>query len=513
MPADTTTEEKETQKAASSHELILEMKGIRKSFPGVDVFTGFDFDLRKGEVHCICGENGAGKSTLIKILSGAYAPDGGEIIIDGKKIDMMTPRSAMKLGIQTIYQEHALYPLLPVFENLFAGNELARGPVISRAAMVARSSEVLKRLDSNISPYEIVGNLGSGEQKTIEIARAFIQESKIMVLDEPTASFSQKETDHLLGLIKVLSKKEGISIIYISHHLDEVFKIADRVTVIRDGQKIRTYETANLTEQQLIRDMVGRDVSAFYKRERTAIGDVVFEARDVAGKGVNHASLMVRSGEVLGIAGMVGSGRTELAELLFGVEHMHAGEIKIRGRNVHIHTPLDAIANRMCFITEDRQSSGLFLIHSIVKNAVIASYAKTRMPFALPAEDVRLAKKYVKAMNVITPSVEQKVVFLSGGNQQKVVLAKWFATAGDIFIFDEPTRGIDVGAKEEIYKIMTGLLKEGKSIILISSDMPELIAMSDRIMVMRNGAMVAEVNRREDICEENILNYSIGGGA
>ena len=511
MPADTITEQNISQQSASEHTLVLEMKGIRKSFPGVDVFTGFDFDLRKGEVHCICGENGAGKSTLIKILSGAHAPDGGEIIIEGKKIDSMTPSSAMKMGIQTIYQEHALYPLLPVFENLFAGNELGIGPIVNRSAMIAKSDEVLKCLQSDISPYEIVGNLGSGEQKTVEIARAFIQESKIMVLDEPTASFSQKETDHLLGLIKVLAE-EGISVIYISHHLDEVFKIADRVTVIRDGQKINTYDIANLTEQQLIRDMVGRDVSAFYQRERAVIGEPMYEATDVSGKGVKQASLMVRSGELLGIAGMVGSGRTELAELLFGVEPMVTGKIKIRGKSVNIRTPLDAIANMMCFITEDRQSSGLFLIHSIVKNAVIASYAKSRMPFARPADDVKLAQKYVKAMNVITPSVEQKVVFLSGGNQQKVVLAKWFATMGDIFIFDEPTRGIDVGAKEEIYKIMTGLLKEGKCIIMISSDMPELIAMSDRIMVMRDGEMVAEVCNREEICEENILNYSIGGG-
>jgi ribose transport system ATP-binding protein len=511
MAAATANGSQKSRKTAPKQELVLEMKGIYKSFPGVDVFTGFDFDLRKGEVHCICGENGAGKSTLIKILSGAYAPDGGEIILNGKKIDTMTPRSAMKLGIQTIYQEHALYPLLPVFENLFAGNELGKGPLVSRSAMIEKTDEVLKCLNSYISPHEIVGNLGSGEQKTVEIARAFIQESKIMVLDEPTASFSQKETDHLLGLIKVLAQ-EGISIIYISHHLDEVFKIADRVTVIRDGQKINTYDIADLTEQQLIKDMVGRDVSAFYQRECCTIGEMMFEAKNISGKGVKQASLSVRAGELLGIAGMVGSGRTELAELLFGVQPMDTGEIRIHGEKVVIRTPLDAIANRMCFITEDRQSSGLFLMHSVVKNAVIASYAKSRMPFVRPVDDVKLADKYVKAMNVITPSVDQKVMFLSGGNQQKVVLAKWFATVGDIFIFDEPTRGIDVGAKEEIYKIMTGLLKEGKCIIMISSDMPELIAMSDRIMVMRDGEMVAEVNRKEEICEENILNYSIGGG-
>ncbi len=492
-------------------ELILEMKGICKSFPGVDVFNGFDFDLRKGEIHCICGENGAGKSTLIKMLSGAYTPDAGKTYIDGKLVENMTPRSAMKLGIQTIYQEHALYPLLPVFENLFAGNEIGGGMMVNKAAMVAKTKEVLEFLHSDITPYDIVGQLGSGAQKTVEIARAFIQESKIMILDEPTASFSKKETEHLLDIIRKLSR-EGISIIYISHHLDEVFKIADRVTVIRDGEKINTYDIADLTEQQLIRDMVGRDVSAFYKRDSAEIGEVVFEAKNISGPGVTEASLNVRKGELLGIAGMVGSGRTELAELLFGVREKASGTISINGKEVKIRTPLDAIANHMCFITEDRQSSGLFLIHSIISNTVIASYAKTKQPFAVPREDVKLAQKYVKAMNVVTPSLSQKAMFLSGGNQQKVVLAKWFATMGDIFIFDEPTRGIDVGAKEEIYKIMTGLLQQGKCVIMISSDMPELIAMSDRIMVMRDGIMVAEINRKEEISEENILNYSIGGG-
>jgi len=491
-------------------ELILEMKGIKKSFPGVDVFDDFNFDLRKGEIHCICGENGAGKSTLIKMLSGAYTPDRGTRTIEGKRIDVMTPRSAMKLGIQTIYQEHNLYPLLSVYENLFAGNEIGAGPTVNKAKMVKKTKEVLEFLHSEISPFEIVSTLGSGEQKTVEIARAFIQESKIMILDEPTASFSKKELEHLLGIIKRLAA-EGISIIYISHHLDEVFKIADRVTVIRDGEEINTYEIDDLTEQQLIRDMVGRDVSAFYKREKAKIGDIAFEATNMSGNGVISASLQVRSGELLGIAGMVGSGRTELAELLFGVAHADTGKIKINGKKVKIKNPLDAIANHMCFITEDRQSSGLFLIHSIAQNTVIASYAKSKNPFATPADDVKLAKKYVKAMNVITPSVFQKAMFLSGGNQQKVVLAKWFATVGDIFIFDEPTRGIDVGAKEEIYKIMTGLLQEGKSIVMVSSDMPELIAMSDRIMVMRNGKMVAEIDNKEDINEENILNHSIGG--
>jgi ribose transport system ATP-binding protein len=489
-------------------ELILEMKGISKSFPGVRVFEDFDFDLRKGEIHCICGENGAGKSTLIKMLSGAYAPDKGEIYFDGKKVDL-TPHSAMQIGIQTIYQEHTFFPLMNVVENLFAGKEVTNGVVINHSRMVARAREVLQYLHSNISPYDIVGALGSGGQKTVEIAKGLIQESKVIILDEPTASFSQTEIEHLLHIIRKLAQG-GLSVIYISHHIEEVFKIADRVTVIRDGRKVNTYASTGLTEQILIRDMVGRDVSLFYHREQVPIGEAMFEARNLSGNGVKNASLCVRSGEVLGIAGMVGSGRTELAELLFGVKKAVTGEFLIKGKKISMRTPLSAIMHRMCFITEDRQSTGLFLKQTLDKNIPIASYARDQSPFAMPADDVRMAKQYIDSLRIATPSVFQQAMLLSGGNQQKVVLAKWFATRADIFIFDEPTRGIDVGAKEEIYRVMIELLKQGKAIIMISSDMPELISMSDRIMVMRGGSLVAEV-QKDEISEENILKYSIGG--
>jgi len=489
--------------------LILEMKGIQKSFPGVKVFDNFNFDLVKGEVHCICGENGAGKSTLIKMLSGAYLPDKGSIVIEEEALLNNTPRLAMEKGIQTIYQEHNLYPLLNVVNNLFAGNEMMNGFLVNSRGMIDKTREILDFLHSDISPFDIVGDLGSGAQKTVEIARALIQKSKVLILDEPTASFSKKEIDFLLNIIKKLSQ-EGISIIYISHHLDEVFVIADRVTVIRDGENINTYPIEDLDEQRLINDMVGRDVSTFYKRDEADISDVFYMAENISGNGVKDASLYVRRGELLGISGMVGSGRTELAELLFGVKQMNQGETTIDGKKVDINSPLDAISNRMCFITEDRQSTGLFLDHSLVRNTLIASYAKSKGPFVLPSDDINTAKKYIRQMNVITPSVFQKAMYLSGGNQQKVVLAKWFATDCDIFIFDEPTRGIDVGAKEEIYKIMTELLKEGKSIIMVSSDMPELIAMSDRVMIMRNGHVVVTIEK-PDINEENILQHSIGG--
>jgi ABC-type sugar transport system ATPase subunit len=489
-------------------ELILEMKGINKSFPGVKVFENFNFDLRRGEIHCICGENGAGKSTLIKMLSGAYAPDRGAIYFDGKRVSL-TPHSAMEIGIQTIYQEHTLFPLLSVVENLFAGREITNGIVVNMPRMVAKSREVLDYLHANVSPNDIVGDLGSGGQKMVEIAKALIQDSKVLILDEPTASFSQTEIEHLLSIVKKLAQN-GISIIYISHHLEEVFKIADRVTVLRDGERISTYDAKDLSEQVLIRDMVGRDVSLFYQRQPAEIGEVVFEARGLSGKGVRSASLKVRRGELLGISGMVGSGRTELADLLFGVQKAVTGEFFIHGKKVRMSSPLSAILHGMCYITEDRQSTGLFLDHSLDKNIPIASYSQTKSPLAIPAEDAKTAQKYVTRLRIVTPSVFQKALFLSGGNQQKVVLGKWFATRADIFIFDEPTRGIDVGAKEEIYKVMVELLKEGKAIIMISSDMPELISMSDRVMVMRDGGIVAEVEKSE-ISEENILFHSIGG--
>ena len=489
--------------------LILEMKNICKAFPGVEVFDCFGFDLREGEIHCVVGENGAGKSTLIKMFSGAHTPDDGDIYLDGELVRIPDPRSAMQLGIQTIYQEHTLFPFLNVMENLYAGNEIANGVTLNRREMAKKTREILKSLHSSVDPLDIVGQLGSGDQKTVEIARGLLQESRIIILDEPTSSFSQTEIDHLLSIIKKLSE-DGISIIYISHHLEEVFKIADRVTVIRDGIKINTYDSKDITEQKLIKDMVGRDVSLFYKREKVPIGDVLFEIKDLKGNGVKNASFSASRGELVGIAGMVGSGRTELAQILFGARQVDSGEIIVDGKKVNIKTPLSAIANNMCYITEDRQETGLFLQHALDKNIPIASYTQTKTPFAIPTEDVKLTQKYIDLLKIITPSVFQKVMFLSGGNQQKVVLGKWFATDADIFIFDEPTRGIDVGSKEEIYKTIVELLQDKKAVIMISSDMPELIAMSDKVMVMRNGTMVEEI-KKDQISEENILKHSIGG--
>jgi ABC-type sugar transport system ATPase subunit len=492
-----------------AEDLILKMEGIWKSFPGVTVFENFSFDLRKGEVHCICGENGAGKSTLIKILSGAHAPDEGTIYFDGDEVRNLTPHSAMEIGIQTIYQEHNSFPQMTVVENLYTGSELEKGLILDKTRMVAEAREILEQLHSEVDPLEVVGRLGSGAQKMVEIAKALLQQSKVLILDEPTASLSQTEINTLLGVVRKLAER-GISVIYISHHIEEVFEIADRVTVIRDGVNVLTEDAKNLDEQRVISAMVGRDVSLFYDRKDVPVGEVAFEARGVTGNGVFDVSFDVRRGEIFGIAGMVGSGRTELAELLFGAARLEAGEFFVNGSNADLATPFHAITHNMCFITEDRQSSGLFLDHALDRNIPIANYQKTQTPLAIPSEDERVSRHFVDALSIATPSVKQKAVYLSGGNQQKVVLAKWFATNAEIFIFDEPTRGIDVGAKEEIYRLMVKILEDRKAIIMISSDMPELIAMSNRVMVLRNGRVAAQLSK-DQVTEQNVLIHSIGG--
>jgi ribose transport system ATP-binding protein len=400
---------------------------------------------------------------------------------------------------------------MSILQNLFVGQEISKGKAgpLNYARMRRRTKEALAQINFNVDPDTPVANLGSGMQKIVEIARGLLFDCKLFILDEPTASFTQSEKETLFAILNTL-RERGVTIIYISHHLNEIFEIADRVTVIRDGKIINTYDIENLTGEQLTHDMVGRDVSAFYSREDVEIGEVVFEARDISGEGVKKAWVSLRRGELVGIAGMVGSGRTEFADLLFGVNPVETGEIRLNGKKVKIGSPADAIFHNMCYIAENRQTTGLFLDHALVRNTMSASYVKQKGIAVNLKKQAATTKDYIKQLKIKTPGEMQIARLLSGGNQQKVVLSKWFVTNGDIFIFDEPTRGIDVGAKEEIYKIMTDLLKSGKSILMISSDMPELISMSDRIMVMREGEMVGELNRAE-ASEEAILKHSIGG--
>jgi len=487
---------------------ILRLSHISKTFPGVRALQDISFDLKRGEVHCLCGENGAGKSTLIKILSGAYQPDeGGQIFFNGNEVSL-TPVTALRMGIHTIYQENIVFNDLNVAENIFAGAELTRRGLLQRKEMRRRTEQVLRYLRSDLKPDLRMNDLASGQQKIVEIAKALMSKSNVIILDEPTASFSSREIDTVLDIVRTL-KKDGLGVIYISHHLDEIFEVGDRATVLRDGRKVSSYPIAGLGKTALIKDMVGRDPSTFYKRERVARGETVLEVRNVTGNGVKNISFDLHRGEVLGIAGMVGSGRSELLEVLFGSAPLVCGEIKIKGRPVKPSNPEEAIRNKICYITEDRQGTGLFLPKTIAENVVVANMVNTRQLWTLPSEELATGEKYVKLLNIKTPSAETQVVNLSGGNQQKVVLGKWFNTGGEIYFFDEPSRGIDVGAKQEIYKVMVDLLKEGKAILMVSSDMPEVISMSDRVIVFKRGEMAGEL-AGDRITEENILTLSIG---
>ena len=487
---------------------ILRLSHISKTFPGVRALQDISFDLKRGEVHCLCGENGAGKSTLIKILSGAFRPDdGGQIFFNGNEVSL-TPHAALRMGIHTIYQEHIVFNDLSITENIFAGSELTRMGVMQRKEMRRQTENVLRYLKSDLSPDIRMSALTSGQQKTVEIAKALVSKSNVIILDEPTASFSSQEIETVLNIVKTV-KEDGIGVIYISHHLEEVFAIGDRATVLRDGRQVSMYPFAELTKTTLIKDMVGRGPSTFYKRERVKRGEVVLEVRNVSGNGVQDVSFELHRGEVLGFAGMVGSGRSELMELLFGSAALVHGEIAINGRPVEHASQKSAIRNKMCFITEDRQNTGLFLPKTIAENVAVANMVNTRQFITRPSDEAVTGEKYIKLLNIKAPSAQTRVVNLSGGNQQKVVLGKWFNTGGEIFIFDEPSHGIDVGSKQEIYKVMVDLLKEDKAILMVSSDMPEVISMSDRVIVFKQGEIAGELSG-EELTEENILSLSIG---
>jgi ribose transport system ATP-binding protein len=487
---------------------ILRLSHISKTFPGVRALDDISFDLKRGEVHCLCGENGAGKSTLIKILSGAFQPDdGGQIFFNGNEVSL-TPLTALRMGIHTIYQEHIVFNHLNITENIFAGSEIARRGLLQRKEMRRQTESVLRYLKSDLNPDMRMSDLTSGQQKIVEIAKALMSKSNVIILDEPTASFSSREIDTVMNIVRTV-KEDGIGVIYISHHLDEVFEIGDRATVLRDGRKVSMYPIAGLTKTTLIKDMVGRDPSTFYKRERVKRGEAVLEVRNITGNGVRDVSFALHRGEVLGFAGMVGSGRSELMEVLFGSAPLVYGEIVINGRLVKHSSPKSAIRNKLCFITESRQTTGLFLPKTIAENVAVANMVNTREFVVRPANDVLTGEKFVKLLNIKAPSARTRVVNLSGGNQQKVVLGKWFNTGGEIFIFDEPSLGIDVGSKQEIYKVMVDLLKEDKAILMVSSDMPEVISMSDRVIVFKQGEIAGEL-AGEQLTEENILTLSIG---
>jgi ribose transport system ATP-binding protein len=490
---------------------VLEMRHIRKTFPGVVALDDVDFDLRRGEVHILLGENGAGKSTLMKILSGAYQKTAGEIILDGAEVQIKNPKHAQVLGISTIYQEFNLIPHLSVGENIFLGREPARLPgVIDQRAIFQEATGALAGLGLNLNPHKLVKELRVAEQQMVEVAKALSLDARILIMDEPTAALTEHEIGELFATIRRL-KEKGVSIVYISHRMEELFEIGDRVTVLRDGRSVGTYDVREMSKSELIRLMVNRELTELFPKEKTTRGAEVLRVEGLTTKGgVKDISFSLHKGEVLGIAGLLGAGRTELARAIFGLDKITSGTIYIKGVAQRIGSPRSAINSGIGFLTEDRKSQGLVLPLSVEKNLCLSSVDKfSRWGIMAKREERRAADRYVKELRIKTPSLEQKVVFLSGGNQQKVVLSKWLCSQAEVFIFDEPTRGVDGGAKAEIYQLMNRLTASGVAIIMISSELLEVLGMSDRILVMREGRIAGEFSAEEST-QERILQCALG---
>lgn len=492
-------------------EYLLEMKKIRKEFPGVLALDGVDFNLRKGEVHVLLGENGAGKSTLMKILSGAYQKDGGEILIDGEPAGISSPSHAQALGIGIIYQEFTLNPHLSVAENIYLGREPVRLPgVINWKKLYRDARSILDDLDVKIDVRQKVASLGVAMQQMTEVAKALSQNARILVMDEPTAALSGREIEALFRTIAHL-KSKGVGIVYISHRLEEIFEIGDRVTVLRDGRYVDTRSVKGLARNEMVRLMVDRDLDDHIPKVKSDPGDVVLRLEGVNVRDrLRDISFELRRGEVLGIAGLMGAGRTRLAKTLFGAERISGGRILVDGEEVNLKSPRDAINAGIGLVTEDRKSEGLILELSVKKNITLPNLNRFLSKGVLQlGREGKVADDYIRRLKIKTPSGNQRVVCLSGGNQQKVVLSKWLCTDARIFLFDEPTRGIDVGAKTEIYQLMNEITARGGAILMISSEMPEILGMSDRILVMRDGAVAGEL-AGADATQEQIMKLALG---
>ncbi|WP_391571239.1 sugar ABC transporter ATP-binding protein [Cohnella sp.] len=485
-------------------EPLLALRDISKYYPGVKALDGVSIDFRPGEVHSIVGENGAGKSTLIKTITGAIEPTSGSIRYNGVEMSGMNPIYALKEGISAIYQEFNLIPSLTVAENIFYGRELGGRFMIDRREMNARSSQILSQLGVNVRPQSLVKDLSVGFQQIVEIAKAISGNAKVLIMDEPTAPLTSSEVEKLYEIVDKL-KRQGMTIIYISHKFEEIFRLSDRITVMRDGKYIRTLQREDTNRSELVSLMVGRALGQHYPPKASRTGAAVLEVKGLSNPQVNDISFTLKEGEILGIAGLVGAGRTELVRAIFGVDPISAGELLIRGKRVKIRHPMDAIGYKMGLIPEDRKQHGALLNMDVKFNISYASLDKiASFGFLNKKKEKNLATDYIAALAIKTPGEQQAVKNLSGGNQQKVVLAKWLATQCDILIFDEPTRGIDVGAKQEIYALMRNLVGENKSIIMISSEMPELIGMSDRVLVMKEGSLTGEV-AGDEMTQERIL--------
>lgn len=495
-------------------DLLLEMKGISKSFPGVKALENVQFSLRTGEVHALMGENGAGKSTLMKILGGIYSKDEGTVFVKGEQRNIASPRSASELGIAVIHQELNLIPHLTVVENIFLGREFTFGKtkLINWRAMRQEANRYLSQLGMDIDPQTLVGELSVGQQQMVEIAKALSMQADILVLDEPTAALTNKEIESLFQVIGSL-KKKGVGMIYISHRMEEIFQICDRITVLRDGQYIGTRNTKESGMDELVRMMVGREIKDRFPKMPVAVGPERLRVEGLAQEGkLYDISLSVRSGEILGIAGLMGAGRTEFAKTLFGIEHINNGRIFIDGEPVAIKKPIDAIRAGIAFVTEDRKEEGLVLALSVKENLSLPNLnSLAAYGFVSQGKEKLLSENTIRQLLIKTPDANQTVSSLSGGNQQKVVIGKWLATHPKVLILDEPTRGVDIGAKKEIYDLMNQLVQQGVAIIMISSELPEILGMSDRIIVMHEGRITGEFLQK-DATQEKIMHAATGGG-
>ena len=494
---------------------LLQMQGIHKGFPGVQALKGVSLDVRAGEVHCLVGENGAGKSTLMKCLMGVYRPDQGQILLRGQPVAIAHPRQALDLGISMVFQELNLVPVLSVAENVFLGAEPLRVRplgIVHWRALRERTREVITRFGFPLDPNTIVDRLSRAQQQLVEIVKALVTDSKVVVMDEPTASLSLEETQQLFDIIRRL-RDEGVAIIYISHRLEELREVGDRVTIMRDGEHVHTGDVATTDLPTMIRHMVGRELTDMYPKQPVPPGRERLRVEGLAACNgrLRDISFAVRAGEILGIAGLVGAGRTELAETLFGIRPIEAGSVTIDGKPRRFHSPHDAIAAGVGLLTEDRKRTGLLLNLPVTHNVTIAALGRLLRAFHLPlTAERRVAADYVDQLNIRTPSVRQVAVNLSGGNQQKVVVAKWLFAQSQILIFDEPTLGIDVGAKVEVYRLLCELAGQGAAIVMISSDLPELLAMSDTLLTMRRGEITATLDPRRTDQEEVLRCMALG---
>jgi ribose transport system ATP-binding protein len=489
----------------------LSVSDLSKRFGGTQALMDASIDFVAGEIHALVGENGAGKSTLCKILSGAQPPDSGEMFINGKSFDKFTILEAHKQGISMVYQEFNLIPDMPIYENMFVGKEIRKGLHVDRKAMIERTNEVFSSLDIIIDPLLKISDISVAYCQLVEIGKAVLEEKKILILDEPTAPLTEKEVSMLFRLVKRL-KDEGITIIYISHRMEEIFELSDRVTIMRDGAVIVTLPTRDTTQAEIIKHMIGRDESKEFPQKATFSGnrETVLRVKEIRNEKLNGVSFELMKGEILGIAGLVGSGRTETVRALFGADDLSGGEVFIKGEKTEIKNPTDAIRYGIGLIPEDRKRQGLHLELAIRNNISLIELPSLSKGLVVSVKrEKKMAEKYINLLSIKLASQLLPVNSLSGGNQQKVVLAKWLSTNAEILIFDEPTRGIDVGAKMEIYNLLNKLREQGKAIIMISSEMQELVGMCDRVLVLYEGTMQGELSK-EEISQTRIMELASG---